>query len=457
MADPFLLSHSCAPFQFTFAGPLTPVSIRDQMIRGKMFADRAIEQRIISRDRDLLVTGAGAGGVTAAIRAAQLGVKTTLVEASPQAFGRQKNCTTRWVDPTQYDWPADHWDRAKYPWTPPAVPLPWSAQLSAPIAAVWERELRRALQRYKNLQFLPQSTVVSIAYRPATRDLAIALNTRSGAITRVYGAALHCIGFGTERASSGTYSSFQFWDSDPLELPQLGLPSKPQSVLICGGGDGALQDFLRITTGTKSAGDLFRTLPSKAREMVTPAIYSAEDQAQRAGTWCEKHHEHAVFSRLHQVHNYQVQQVLTDPATAPGVSQALDGALQHAQGLEILLAHPCDHFSRCYALNRFLTLLVLAHAQANAIPIVRVPWTGVGSVIGIGHTCANNPGYCHGKQHKVQLQSAPTCKTGPTGTPIVTSDFQVVILRLGVNAPAPFANNSPLLITRQILPYHASQ
>jgi cation diffusion facilitator CzcD-associated flavoprotein CzcO len=169
MADPFLLSHSCAPFQFTFAGPLTPVSIRDQMIRGKMFADRAIEQRIISRDRDLLVTGAGAGGVTAAIRAAQLGVKTTLVEASPQAFGRQKNCTTRWVDPTQYDWPADHWDRAKYPWTPPAVPLPWSAQLSAPIAAVWERELRRALQRYKNLQFLPQSTVVSIAYRPATR------------------------------------------------------------------------------------------------------------------------------------------------------------------------------------------------------------------------------------------------------------------------------------------------
>jgi hypothetical protein len=422
-----------------------------------MFADRAIEQRIISRNRNLLVTGAGAGGVTAAIRAAQLGVETTLVEASLQAFGRQKNCTTRWVDPTQYDWPADHWDRAIFPWTPPAMPLPWPAQLSGAIAAVWERELRRSLRRYRNLHFLPQSTVASITYRPATRDLSISVNSPSAGGAGVYGAALHCIGFGAERTSLGAYSSFQFWDSDPLEMPQLGLQSKPSSVLICGAGDGALQDFLRITTGAKSAGILLRKLPLKAQEMVTSAIYSAEDQGQRAGIWCEKHHEHAVFSRVHQVHKYQVHQVLADPATAAGVSQALQAALKHSQGLEILLAYPCDHFSRCYGLNRFMTLLILEYAQANGIQIAQMPWTGVGSVIGVGHTCANQARYCHGRQHEVKLQSAPTCATNPTGKPVITKDFQAVILRLGVNAPAPFSNNSPLLITRQILPYHAAQ
>jgi NAD(P)-binding Rossmann-like domain len=324
MADPFLLSHSCAPFQFTFAGPLTPVSIRDQMIRGRMFTDRAIEQAIISPSRRLLVTGAGAAGVTAAMRAAQLGVPVTLVEASHQAFGRQKSCTTRWVDPTQYDWPVDHWQQGIYPWTPPAMPLPWGAQRSSAIAAVWERELRRSLSRYGHLQLLLQSTLAAITHSAATKDLSVSLNTPSGPVSGVYGAALHCIGFGVERASVGKFSSFQFWDADPLEAPQLGLapPPTPLRVLIGGGGDGALQDFLRITTGLRSAGALLNALPAHAQAKVTSAIQSAEDQSQRAGIWCERMHEHAVFARLHQIHLQQVYAVLTDAA----VRQALQGS-----------------------------------------------------------------------------------------------------------------------------------
>ncbi|MGA2602483.1 MAG: FAD-dependent oxidoreductase, partial [Bryobacteraceae bacterium] len=338
MADPFLLCHACGPYEFTIAGPLTPVSIRDQMIRAKMFADRAVEVGIISSSRDLLVLGGGAGGVTAAIRAAQLGIKTTLVEASRHCFGRQKGCTTRWVDPTQYDWPADHWDKGVYPWVPPAMPLPWAAQISSVIAAVWEREFRRARARYPNLTFLPLTTVRLIAYRSGTKLVDVSVGPVPHHVSS-YGAVLICVGFGMEKASLGTYSSYQFWDSDLL-----GSITGGSRVLIAGGGDGALQDFLRIATGKKSARELLKSLPAGAQALVSSAIHSAEDQAPRAGIWCERQHEHAVFKRLHKLYLDQVSELLKDA----GVKTALDKALSHSSGMEITLAYPCDHFSRCY-------------------------------------------------------------------------------------------------------------
>ncbi len=110
MADPFLLAHAIRPFFFEIGGRLSPVSIRDQMIRGRMLVDRAVEAGLINQtSRPLLVIGAGAGGATAAIRAAQLGITTTLIEIAPTPFLRQAGCRSRRVDPTQYDWPVDHW------------------------------------------------------------------------------------------------------------------------------------------------------------------------------------------------------------------------------------------------------------------------------------------------------------------------------------------------------------
>ena len=453
MADPFLLCHACGPYEFTIAGPLTPVSIRDQMIRAKMFADRAVERGIISPSRDLLVVGGGAAGVTAAIRAAQLGIKTTLVEASHHCFGRQKGCTTRWVDPAQYDWPADHWDRGMYPWAPPPMPLPWGAQISSVIAAVWEREFRRAQARFRNLKFLPRTTVISIAYNTRSNDLAVML---SGSVRPAsYGAALICVGFGMEKASLGTYSSFQYWDSDPLESRGLGQPRNIQCVLIAGGGDGALQDFLRVTTGMQSARKLFESLPADAREPIAAAIHSAEDQAQRAGIWCERQHEHAVFKRLHRVYLDQVPKLLSDAR----VETALDAALSHSKGLEITLAYPCDHFSRCYGLNRLLVLLILEYADRKGLAIRELASTGLDSVTrkNYGHRCANSAAACHGEKHEVRFLAFPSCVSGKTGLATTAPTvFDAVILRLGVTPPPPFAG-SPLLFTRQILPYHASQ
>src|SRR4051794_8982966 len=103
--DPFLLSHECGPHQIMIAGPLAPISIRDQMLRAKLAVERSRERGLISANHPLIVVGAGAGGASAAIRAVQLGIPATLLDAGGRAFGRQRLCTTRWVDPTQYDWP----------------------------------------------------------------------------------------------------------------------------------------------------------------------------------------------------------------------------------------------------------------------------------------------------------------------------------------------------------------
>ena len=55
MPDPFLLAHIVAPLQFDLSGTLTPISIRDQMLRGRLIVDRAVEQGLVGPRRDLLV------------------------------------------------------------------------------------------------------------------------------------------------------------------------------------------------------------------------------------------------------------------------------------------------------------------------------------------------------------------------------------------------------------------
>ena len=118
--DPFLRAHIIRPFIFDIGGRLSPISIRDQMLRGQLIVDRALEAGYIDGyGRDLLVVGAGAAGATAAIHAAGKGVSTWLIEQETGPFYRQANCSSRWVDPTQYDWPQEHWSEGKYPWTSP--------------------------------------------------------------------------------------------------------------------------------------------------------------------------------------------------------------------------------------------------------------------------------------------------------------------------------------------------
>lgn len=101
MTVPFLLSHSCAPLQFTLAAPLTPVSIRDQMIRGKMFVDRAFEHALISSARPLLVNGGWSRWGYGSDSSGRSGSSDDSGGDLPSGLRATEAGTTRWVDPTQ--------------------------------------------------------------------------------------------------------------------------------------------------------------------------------------------------------------------------------------------------------------------------------------------------------------------------------------------------------------------
>ena len=87
MADPFLLAHLVGPRIFDLSGKLNPISIRDQMVRGRMLIDRAFEANLIGPDESLLVIGSGACGATAAVRAAERETQTLLIDKNPYVDG----------------------------------------------------------------------------------------------------------------------------------------------------------------------------------------------------------------------------------------------------------------------------------------------------------------------------------------------------------------------------------
>jgi len=161
MNDTFLVTHQISALRFSIGGLLSPISIRDQMVRAKMFVDRAIDEHLISARRGLFVVGAGAAGVTAAMYAASMGFPVTLIDRRERPFHLQRECHTRWIDPTQYDWPASHWNEGIFPWDSnmwdaEAAPLRWAADLAYNVAAGWHQELDLAVQDYKGiLEYLP--------------------------------------------------------------------------------------------------------------------------------------------------------------------------------------------------------------------------------------------------------------------------------------------------------------
>ena len=466
MPDPFLIAHYRAPLLFDIGGTLTPIAIRDQMVRGRMIVDRAIEQGLIGPRRPLLVVGAGAAGATAAIRAVVRGVPATLIDVESGPFTRQAGCRSRWIDPTQYDWPLTHWSKAAFPWpSTPRMPLTFAAERSNLVAVRWANAVYRARLRFSHLHVFFQTILV---WPPVQAGYFLTVRLQhaiTGALTppRNVGMLLFSTGFGTERTTIGTYSGLRFWDDDPFETPDLGAQLLNPRILISGGGDGALQDFLRIATRQHSAESIYTTIfgdPTLGalRRQIERHLQSAEDQAQRAYVWgATPAHNHDVLTRLHMRHQSVVNWLFrrANQTICDRIAPVLRDPFPAVE-----LCHPCSHFDQCYALNRFLVLLLARYCEELARRVLR-PATVTTSVTGAGHhICANRPRSCHGTPHGVVLEpTAADCNIVATG-PGVTETFDVVIVRHGIAPPQLTTQLStgqtvPRPMPRQLLPYHA--
>jgi hypothetical protein len=102
-----------------------------------------------------------------------------------------------------------------------------------------------------------------------------------------FGAIIWAAGFGRENCfvsnSNGLpcYEGIPFWNADVFS--DLRSFVRNPNVLISGGGDGALQDYLRIVTGYHLARDFYQAcnIPGE----ITRSIQSAEDRAHRGLSW----------------------------------------------------------------------------------------------------------------------------------------------------------------------------
>jgi hypothetical protein len=180
-------------------------------------------------------------------------------------------------------------------------------------------------------------------------------------------------------------------------------------------------------------------------------LAEAEEQAQRALIWNsgdgEKQKDHSVLSHLHRVHLRIAEAYSKDPKVASQVRDLLRDPLP-----SITFLHPCEHFSRCYAINRFMALLILT-VEARNRKIRYLPGTTIANVSSASssstaHACGD-PNTCHGKLHDISI-AARACQRS-AGPARHLDAFNVIVLRHGLDADTK--RLATLSVRRQLLPY----
>ncbi|HEY1754207.1 MAG TPA: hypothetical protein VGG72_02340 [Bryobacteraceae bacterium] len=441
--DPFLYIHRLPNGEYSIAGKYNPASIKDQMVRAVALIDRAIFHKVLDNPRKLLVVGAGAAGASAAFRGCEHKINTTLVERNTSPFERQRN-SSRVVDPTEFDWPAPHWRDAGMP----GLPLLFERGPASAIAARWQEVYDQRERDDIYLTVRTRTLFVRSMQLPDGRHVALFQDVDSkDNHWEEFDFVLNCAGPGEEQVSLGDskYASYLFWADDKLEADNFGLPSPlPQPrILISGGGDGALQDFLRIAFPGKTARDVYEHLLPEAsmsllRAEIERKIFAAEDAFRRAWVWSEDERlDCQVLRLLHQVHREVAKDAAKQIQAAKTVPRPFADRLANVR-----VMHSCDHFSICYAFNRFLALLVNELAGAkHFVPNRRL--RQVYSAAPAAHQCDLRPAYCWEHPHEVHFSESTCAEQRDVGKPAV---HDIVVLRHGPKAGTP-------KLARQILPY----
>jgi hypothetical protein len=475
MADPFLHLHRVLPGMYELSG-LRTTSIRDQMLRAYVAVKRIAKIGLIGPKRPLLVLGGGAAGVTAAMTAADLGIPVTLYEKEKDNFSRQHG-SGRLIDPTEYDWPAAHWEEGRFPWSPGQIPstypLPYKADSATRLALNWSTAFyrwRASSPNAKKLTFrcgTPAGYLhpENVQFRPP--DSVVALNPTTVQFER-YGAALSCVGFAAERVHAsrgdhplpGEYQGFPFWSNDPYDIPDFDLPhlTDGPDIVISGGGDGALQDFIRVVGGP-AAGPMYKRIRAMTKGKSDEHLYAclaADDIPRRAYPWLDdpKTSGHSVLQECHDRYLVASKEIFDQLDKSHEKESWLED--EHGKVHWVTLVHSCNHFDFCYGLNR-LVALVLArlHAEKTYRQLEEVVQGGLGvkevraAPTVPSHTC-NDPATCHGISHTVEFEPRQ-CPLQPPRPGLPNPiDADIVILRHGLGRNSSFGQ-AP--IPNQTVPY----
>jgi len=462
------------------SGFFSPIAIRDQVIRVCLILERAKELEIISSERPLLIVGGGVAGITAAIKAVELKIPAVLVEQ--RTLLKALITSMRYFCPIQYDWAVEHWHLGKFPWEDDSDSIPiqltegevqMSIENLRTLFEEVEKENRSTdypVKFYENVK-LNKSEVVEVGeevYKLKVEfekfpNEEVQENKISLPNIELFGMGLSCIGFGKEKVFISDESKFrgiEFWT-----LINHSRFLEDGNVLICGSGDGALQDFLLLTTQKKTAKEIYQFLKKNETEAVKTLferveknIRDAEEDAKRDEIWqnarkdTDKKNLCRIYQKLHQRHLREVNRLISSGL----IEDVLDDLItKEALDGQVKLSYLCNHFSGCYPFNRFLALLIAEHIKKRSGKVVFMEKTSakeIKSIVGSDHICKEIDEECDEHSHLVKFAENCTC-ANMIGTIGKEEQFRRIIVRYGIKGTKAIFNCEPNFSGLQILPY----
>lgn len=479
MTNPVLVFHRVSPFRYDLTGVRTG-SVRDQLMRSSLLAHGLIDDKIIARDRPLLILGAGAAGMNAAMTAANLGVPVTVLELRPQPFAALQQASWRRVDPTEYDWPQPHWRHGSFPIAPGAIPLMQQQGTGTALVATWMTAWQDWLT-YLNgqghrgridLHFSCDAWHFVAGMKDTAGGVTVPGPWPDGSAHKSFCAVLSCIGFGREQTADNRlpqgwsgYSGPAFWTDDDGISSGARLPPRVSSVVISGGGDGALQDVQRVLTMGYFGRELFEKIQTEARAVnprldIAPpslcaAILAAEDEGRRAYAW----HGPAqppvkAMKKWHETIADAVAVLMKGWATTDkaALAKRVLRPEMFTTGLQVTWLTREPHPSYAYALNRFLVLVLAGLADTDAKAGKRFSRRygyEIDSIVPSSptHVCTSAAN-CQGVDHQVVLN--PVGGAGST----ITVTANMIIIRHGTE-PKPMLGGAP--VREQMTPFDLPQ
>ena len=194
------------------------------------------KDEVLEKDLHVAVVGAGIGGLTLTAALLAAGAKVTLFERKANLMHVQQGCTTRYVHPNVATWPEDGYG---YPLTHMPY-MNWRAGTSDSVIQQLSVQWDAVASVFKStLEVLPETVIVSLRHDSDQ----IEINPSKGQSKR-FPIVVLAVGYGIEQLQMSTTPSY--WRNDDLAQSILGGKEKPKHFIVCGAGDGALIDVLRL-------------------------------------------------------------------------------------------------------------------------------------------------------------------------------------------------------------------
>jgi hypothetical protein len=411
-----LIAHKIAPFQFDISHSAASASIRDQVVRAQMVVRALLAARLICEGQSvnathpLLICGAGVAGMAAAFEATRLGVYFIMIDKAGVVPGGAVSGTgQRYASPTMYEWPASIVDEHIHPLADITFLASASSgnefnfgvgkpeligKLGAQVAAVvskratqWEKagaaeDIRHSwLLKYTQIEHPSKLALRALLQSgsDATRLPEISFSKTDGATMGPY--RFSCIlfagGFSEESTDlqGHTINTPQFWQPDTLLDPALGTTVKKPLVLVVAGGDGAIQDAMRVLLRHKKVAQPLAVweylikgpTPKKVAKTVLPAvpagkgvdeaevyrqILTVEAYSATAYSWVANNR---IYKDIDVIYADLAKRLIVH---YPDLVQRVAAILR--SDIKGVYISTRGGFSRAYALNRFLIHLIVA-------------------------------------------------------------------------------------------------